>query len=397
VADDIAAQAGRQDAETSIKIQTRIPSFIMRWIPSDHTHKLKDLTRSVTTVCILFFNLLMCIISWVLTELNFAAYDDIALFFSRLVIATTVVVYAISAFYLTVLKKLDIAGHFIVLAIYLSCLMGISLTGGYTNSPITSLLILPPAFGFVLLGRKRGTIWTGITITTAIAAWTMEGLGMYTPMQAIPSQAIHQSLQLAIPIITALMVVGSILFYDTLAERLQDELEEERNKFQWDATHDALTGLPNRPEFFQRMNLAIRNAQVNKQELALAYFDLDGFKPVNDTMGHHAGDIVLKVVGDRLNAMLRNVDTVARLGGDEFAIIFQGFPRDESKANKLLEKVLGAISDSMIIDGKEVSVGASLGIAYYEPGDTADSLCKKADKVMYDAKKEKNTWRVFEA
>ena len=159
--------------------------------------------------------------------------------------------------------------------------------------------------------------------------------------------------------------------------------------------HDALTGLPNRPDFYQRLELAIRTVERNGQALALVIFDLDGFKPVNDKLGHHAGDMVLQAMGERLQATVRGVDTVARIGGDEFAVILQDVSADAELLDPVLQKILKAVAEPVSVDGKIISVSASLGVAFYRTGCTLNDLCKQADIAMYAAKKTKNTWQLY--
>jgi diguanylate cyclase len=151
------------------------------------------------------------------------------------------------------------------------------------------------------------------------------------------------------------------------------------------AYHDALTDLPNRVLLHDRLQQAILGAQRAHEPVALLVLDLDGFKAINDSLGHHAGDRVLQQVASRLRALLREADTVARLGGDEFALML---PRSDGEGAALTaRKVLQALSGPLVLDGRPVVVGGSLGIAWYpEYGSTADTLLQKADIAMYVAK-----------
>lgn len=151
------------------------------------------------------------------------------------------------------------------------------------------------------------------------------------------------------------------------------------------AYHDALTDLPNRVLLHDRLRQALLGAQRAREPLAVMVLDLDGFKTINDSLGHHAGDHVLQEVAARLRALLREGDTVARLGGDEFAVML---PRTDSEGATLAAvKILQALSGPLMVEGRPLVVGGSLGIASFpEHGSSADALLQKADIAMYVAK-----------
>ncbi|MDA8383347.1 MAG: diguanylate cyclase [Betaproteobacteria bacterium] len=154
----------------------------------------------------------------------------------------------------------------------------------------------------------------------------------------------------------------------------------------YQAYHDLLTGLPNRALFKDRLNLAIAQAKRNGHMLAIMFLDLDRFKVVNDTLGHFAGDELLRGVATRLRQCLRESDTLARLGGDEFIALL---PQVASRADVVAtaDKVLDALGASFMIDGHEVFASSSIGIAVYpDDGATLDALIKNADIAMYQAK-----------
>ena len=152
------------------------------------------------------------------------------------------------------------------------------------------------------------------------------------------------------------------------------------------AYHDGLTGLSNRIHLQDRLALAIADAHRYGDELAMAYVDLDHFKPVNDRYGHAAGDDVLIEVARRLRAGVREQDTVARLGGDEFVILFPRLNSHE-EAEAVSERLVQHILQPMTIDGNDISISASIGLAAFEPEvDDARSLLVKADIAMYSAK-----------
>lgn len=152
------------------------------------------------------------------------------------------------------------------------------------------------------------------------------------------------------------------------------------------AYHDMLTGLPNRTLFLDRLNQEIARADRNRSGLALMLLDLDRFKEINDTMGHHVGDGVLKQMALRLKSLLRDSDTVARIGGDEFMFLLPGV-RDQQEAATVAEKILDALDRPLRVLNHELDMAGSLGMAFY-PADalTPEELMCQADQAMYQAK-----------
>jgi diguanylate cyclase (GGDEF)-like protein len=153
------------------------------------------------------------------------------------------------------------------------------------------------------------------------------------------------------------------------------------------AYHDALTGLPNRTHLLDRAEREVDIAMATGGRIALLLLDLDGFKRVNDTVGHHAGDALLQAVGQRLQAAVRDNDVVARLGGDEFAVLLTRNP-DENSAATIAGRIHERLRQPYDIDGGKVHVGASIGIALF-PSDAGDmaTLMRGADAAMYQAKR----------
>jgi len=153
------------------------------------------------------------------------------------------------------------------------------------------------------------------------------------------------------------------------------------------ATHDNLTGLPNRNLCIDRLDHALANASRNNEQIAVLFIDLDGFKLVNDTISHEAGDKLLVEVSTRLEESVRKMDTVSRLGGDEFIIVLVDI---DAKTNVQIisEKLITSIGKPFVIDGIPVNIGASIGIALYpNHGQNSELLIKEADAAMYSIKK----------
>jgi diguanylate cyclase (GGDEF)-like protein/PAS domain S-box-containing protein len=216
----------------------------------------------------------------------------------------------------------------------------------------------------------------------------------------------------AVPLVHGSRTIGVLLLYSgakrafndeavKLLERMAENIafaldnfdhEAERKRaeerIQYLATHDGLTGLPNRVMFSQLLNAAIQSAHRYQRKFAVLFIDLDRFKVINDTLGHEAGDKLLQEIADRLRQSLRSSDTVARLGGDEFVLLVQEMA-DAEHAATVARKVLSTVIRPMVLTGQECRVTASIGIAMY-PGDGEDeqSLMKNADIAMYHAKEE---------
>ena len=152
------------------------------------------------------------------------------------------------------------------------------------------------------------------------------------------------------------------------------------------AHYDALTNVPNRILFRDRLGRALERARRSQQTVALFFIDLDGFKQVNDTLGHEAGDELIRTVAERLSHCMRKSDSVARIGGDEFTVILEDVATTSDIVN-VARKAIDVVSRPVPLGAQQVFVGASIGIAVYpEAGDTVDALLKHADMAMYQAK-----------
>jgi diguanylate cyclase (GGDEF)-like protein len=178
-------------------------------------------------------------------------------------------------------------------------------------------------------------------------------------------------------------------FNKMIAELYSRELEklEAQKVLQRQALTDELTGLPNRRLFSDRLNQTLESAKREKRIVGLLYLDLDGFKLVNDSLGHRIGDVLLAEVAVRLKARIRTSDTLARLGGDEFAVLLTGIHSRED-SDKVAEALLGQLSQKFEIEGHEIRISASIGISVYpENGKDANELLQQADSAMYAAKR----------
>jgi diguanylate cyclase (GGDEF)-like protein len=183
-------------------------------------------------------------------------------------------------------------------------------------------------------------------------------------------------------------------------QRLKEEIadrEELQARSQYLAYHDSLTGLGNRLLFKEQLDEALKDVSVTPHPLAVLFLDLDGFKAVNDTLGHSVGDLLLKSIATKLRDLLPSTDRVARLGGDEFAILQMSSSQPIS-STQLAERIIDIVGQPHNIDGHDVTVGASVGIAIARPGEmNTESLLKSADLAMYSAKSEgRGTFRIFD-
>jgi diguanylate cyclase (GGDEF)-like protein len=184
---------------------------------------------------------------------------------------------------------------------------------------------------------------------------------------------------------SSLAVEGSLIV-DTARMRQTERLHVAELTRQ--AFHDALTGLPNRSHLLDRAVQAVERAANRSGRTGLLLIDLDGFKSVNDTAGHYAGDLLLRAVGQRLLGAVRDGDLVARLGGDEFAILLASDP-DEFSARAVAERVHQRLKEPFRIEDREVTIGGSVGIALFPDHATdVEGLLKAADGPMYQAKRD---------
>jgi diguanylate cyclase (GGDEF)-like protein len=178
---------------------------------------------------------------------------------------------------------------------------------------------------------------------------------------------------------------GNLMFYEGTVETITErKLYEEQIQHQ--ATHDSLTGLPNRTMLHNYLQRAIQTAETGSSVPAVVFVDLDQFKYINDSLGHQAGDKLLKTVAQRLVACVRDTDMVARQGGDEFVIVL-GNQRDEESITEVLQRILNSVSQPWLMDERELNITCSLGVSRYpDDGDDVETLLKNADSAMYKAK-----------
>jgi diguanylate cyclase (GGDEF)-like protein len=190
-------------------------------------------------------------------------------------------------------------------------------------------------------------------------------------------------------LVVDISVIVAIMSLSTSIQRMREQQREEEHK----AMHDALTSLPNRRYLSEWLGMALAAARRSGQPLAVLYFDLDGFKLVNDRFGHEAGDRVLQVTATRLRSTLRTSDFVARLGGDEFVAVLADGPSVPA-VSMLIARLEAQLVKAPIAELGDGAVSASIGTAWFpEHGDAVDALLAAADHAMYEAKQTRKAAR----
>lgn len=386
---------------TDNKQESKLVSFAHLIIPDKLLENHETRLKSIVLLLTLLSNM---IVSAALIPVLIFSFDDSPIVKEAgiTLICASMSVYVVSLIILNRFAALFAAGNLALAGIYAGAMVSSWATGGI-YSPVMYMILIPPVFAFVITNLKSAAFWSVLAVLSFIGIWGIdelvyeyERMEQFGSMQVIINSADVTTLNIVIPVATLIAILIVVAVYEINSMQMKKMLSQERNMFAFKASHDPLTGLGNRAEFDTRLKMSIETAWHSSYPLALVYIDLDGFKPINDTLGHHAGDIVLTTVSDRLSKLVRGTDMVARLGGDEFAIILQGIG-DNQKIEPILQKVLTSISREINLDdGQTVSVRGSLGVAYYpEDAETADRLCRYADMAMYLAKEKKNTWRFY--
>lgn len=221
--------------------------------------------------------------------------------------------------------------------------------------------------------REKGPDWirrtlNGERLTADVTAYTAQGKQLHCLVNSVPIEVDGE-------------VVGAYVTVKDITQQKQAEMQMTRLAY-----HDPLTGLPNRAFFLDRLRDAYQRALRVSQVFAVLYLDLDGFKQINDSLGHEAGDTLLVQAANRLSKCVRPSDIVARLGGDEFTILLDGLPSRE-QAEKVAERVIKELQRPFRVSGSEVFVSTSVGVAYNDQAEGPGQLLRYADIAMYHAKR----------
>lgn len=259
-----------------------------------------------------------------------------------------------------------------------------------------------------LIGRHRRPIASSSTTSSRLLAdkatfeisvpLRRDGQVFATMQAYTPYQPIADDIAGDIRELTVLLVGGLLVLYAVLVPvvmKAHRRLHRHASAQEHLAVHDALTGLANRALLREEGIRALARSRRRETHLALLVIDLDKFKEVNDTLGHHTGDVLLKQVAARMHSVVRDSDLLARLGGDEFAILAEDIGRPEY-TKILAERLLQALLEPFVIDDMSLDVGASIGAAVYpSDGEDFDTLIHHADVAMYRAKEIRNAYALY--
>jgi diguanylate cyclase (GGDEF)-like protein len=274
-------------------------------------------------------------------------------------------------------------------------LIGICVSGGPVKSPVIPLLYVPTVLAFFLLGQSSGLWWAVIVLVGIGISLAMERQGLSFIDTVRPETEIQ--IRFTIFLIGYSATLGLVSAYEFINKQLKHDLEIEHQRYIFLANHDRMTMLANRASFEENFKQRLFNLKTHAPEtfLALLYIDLNGFKPINDTYGHRAGDMVLRSIAVRLKASLRNTDLVARQGGDEFLVMLNKLQNSEM-IEPIVVKILETLEEPILFETHKLSVSASIGIAIYPThGSSLDELLIHSDIAMYAAKKQGLGWAVY--
>ena len=202
-----------------------------------------------------------------------------------------------------------------------------------------------------------------------------------------------QGLTTSVPLDVSVLETKNLV---TAFSDMRQQIHSRQTELEYHALHDSLTGLANRDLLNERIQQAIHNAQQERSSFAILIMDLDRFKEVNDTLGHSIGDVLLQNVAQRLSAMLRETDVIVRLGGDEFSILLN--MSHMADAEKIASKITKEFHEVFVINDISLYVGISIGISLYpEHGVTVQTLMQHADIAMYEAKRNKTGYEIYDS
>ncbi len=226
-------------------------------------------------------------------------------------------------------------------------------------------------------------------------------INFFLPYEPIAREIRHETRTMYLLLVCGIGLLYAVLFRIVAgaSRRLRqqaDELERHAAESEYQALHDPLTELPNRALFAERIHYALYDAHQEGREVAVLLMDLDRFKEINDTLGHHCGDLLLQELSARLTTALRESDTVARLGGDEFGVLLPSLP-DRRVVNEVVERIRAAVEAPVNLQGLPLAIETSIGVSIYpEHGEDVDTLIQRADVAMYQAKATNSLFEVYD-
>ncbi|MES2636666.1 MAG: EAL domain-containing protein [Pseudomonadota bacterium] len=314
-------------------------------------------------------------------------------------------------------------------AMFYSALTGLNKTNSFSSAttlitfePLSLLIALSVAFIASIIslaitswmkdyaGENKTLIkfiFSSITGTTILAIHAIfnTSVTLHTQATQLPAAAFTDKTMLALVITLGLVCLFLITFVIALyyekfgVSTFQISMMERPNNADTsnNGYKDPLTKLPNRRAFQRELEVAVKRSSRASSTIALAYIDLDHFKPINDNFGHHVGDAVLLSVAKRLNAAVRVCDSVARIGGDEFVALIEEIKSDEDII-PIVERIVQSIKEPFIVENHQIDISCSVGIAVYPRDGDIDKLMVCADAAMYKAKEDgKNQFRFFDS
>jgi len=255
-------------------------------------------------------------------------------------------------------------------------------TGGFPSSPMMMFMLVHPVQAFLTAGPRSALFWCLLSVIS-VGAFSQIDARELVPQVSV---GVISTVYLTTWAVCCVVLFTCFWFFDLINRRLAESIGRERDQAGYAAAHDSLTGLMNRSAFGRRLEAALERIQLQQRQLTLLLIDLDGFKAVNDTLGHHAGDILLHELARRMRDAVRETDLVARLGGDEFAVLLEGM-HDGEALQRLVGRLLADLAQPVDCEGSPAAVSASIGIALApEDGATPEGLLRCADRAMYAAK-----------
>ncbi len=267
-------------------------------------------------------------------------------------------------------------------AVAVSVVGSVIFCGGIVNSAATPILAAPAVVAYCLLSRKQAGIITTVVFLLPIAVhFGAEAFGVTVPDYR---SRVNPAGNAAFCLLTVFATVGvSLTSLSQTNDKLRKALEQERTMYAEWAESDVLTGLGNRRRFDRVFQTVHENAVAACSRYAILYIDLDGFKPINDRLGHEAGDEALRILAERLLNHMGEQNSVARLGGDEFGIILSAPEHSEDVASQVAA-IDSVIRAPMVLEGEEISLGASIGHATFDGiGPDTGELLRMADAAIY--------------
>ncbi len=366
------------------KISNLFRSYLIEpWLPQSPEISNYQLYRNRFVVSVLWGTLLYVAAVVLISQLGFnveAASRYLLTVFSLIAISGIVA----ALFSIRFTGRQILALNIFVTTLSLGLLYIILHTGGI-YSPMTPCAIIMPALATLSIGATAGIIWSCIVFTFSSAFYFAAKSGIiFTNVIAPETQILAEFGGI---FTAAAFIIFITVYYDLSTRKLRVLFENEHNKFIHLAHHDSLTGLANRRHFINEIERAIFDASLNNTSFCVLYFDLNDFKNINDTLGHHSGDMILVEFAKRLRAQSRGTDIIARLGGDEFCMLLPGLSDSDVIKTKILS-YSKALAEPLTLENTSYQISASIGYAVYpRHGVDYESLLKVADQKMYSVKR----------